>query len=324
MKQFGFRCSRLFVLFFAFFFGAASAWAWGCKGHQTVAFIAEKHLTPQDRQFVDKLLSEYPVDPRLKRYCGNTTRDLLADASTWPDDVRSDLKNGPWHYIDIPLGAPRGPLTPFCGPEGCVTQAIADQLAILRDKSADPRKRADALRYVVHFVGDLHMPLHAVTNNDEGGNCVPVRYFRRRPHENGNSFTPNLHALWDTAILERDMEGAEPSEYADFLSQVFSSHIPKWQAAGIHVDDWAWESHDLAASIVYGALVPRILAEAAVPVHSCTDANSIGERMLRLNLLATQNYQELAASIIQERIAQAGVRLAMILNDVANPAPSSN
>ncbi len=310
MKKFGFGCSRLlflfFFLFFAFFFGAASAWAWGCKGHQIVAFIAEKHLTPQARQFVDKLLSENPVDPQLKRYCGNATRDLLADASTWADDVRYDLKNGPWHYIDIPLGAPRGPLTPFCGSDGCVTQAIADQLAILRDKSAEPRKRADALRYLVHFVGDLHMPLHAATNNDEGGNCVPVRYFRRRPYENRNSFTPNLHALWDTAILERDMEGAEPPEYADFLSQVFSLDFPKWQAAGIHVDDWAWESHGLAASIVYGELTPKIPIELPVPVHSCTDANNIGQRMMQLRLHVGQSYQEAAAPAIQEQLALAG------------------
>jgi len=212
----------LLLAFITFFSCASCAWAWGCKGHQTVALIAEKHLTPQARQFVDKLLTENPVDPQLKRYCGNATRDLLADASTWPDDVRNELKNGPWHYIDIPRGAPRGPLAAYCGSEGCILQAIADQTEILKDHNADPQKRANAIRYLVHFVGDLHMPLHASTNNDEGGNCDPVRYFRRRPREHHNSFTPNLHALWDTAILERDMEGAEPPEYADFLSQVFA------------------------------------------------------------------------------------------------------
>jgi len=318
------RLDRLFFLLFAFFAGASSTWAWGCKGHQTVALIAEKHLTPQARQFVEKLLAENPVDPQLKRYCGNATRDLLVDAATWPDDVRGDLKNGPWHYIDIPLGAPRGPLAPFCGAEGCVTQAIADQLAILKDKSADPRLRANAIRYLVHFVGDLHMPLHATTNNDEGGNCDPVRYYRRRPRENHNSYTPNLHALWDTAILERDMEGADPAEFADFLVQVFSSDFPKWVAAGIHVDDWAWESHDVAESIVYGALVPKLSAEAPVPVHSCTDANNVGERRMRLHLFAGQIYQDAAAAVIEERIAQAGVRLAIILNDAANSSQPSN
>ena len=164
------------------------------------------------------------------------------------------------------------------------------------------------------------MPLHATTNNDEGGNCVPVRYFRRRPQENHGAFSPNLHALWDSAILERDMEGAEPPEYAQFLLQVFSSDLPKWQGAGIHVDDWAWESHDLAESIVYGALLPNPPVETPTPVHACTDANNIGERMMRLNLFAGQSYQDAAAPIVQERITQAGVRLAMILNEAAMPS----
>jgi hypothetical protein len=289
--------------------------AWGCKGHQTVALIAEMQLTPEARKFVNKLLTENPVDPQLKRFCGNSSKDLMADVSTWPDDVRGTLENGPWHYIDIPRGAARGPLAQFCGNDGCITQAIAEQLAILRDKNAEPRLRADALRYLIHFVGDLHMPLHASTNNDEGGNCTPVKYLRRAPQEVNGSFTPNLHAVWDTAIVERDMEGAEPPEYAAYLSRVFSTEISKWQAAGIHVDDWTWESHELAESAVYGELVPKVPVEVPAPVHSCADANHIGQRMLHLNLDASEHYQQVAAPIIERRIAQAGVRLAMILNE---------
>jgi len=64
--------------------------------------------------------------------------DLLVDASTWPDDVRNERKNGPWHYIDIPRGKHKGGLTEYCGSEGCVTRAIEEQRAILKDKSADP------------------------------------------------------------------------------------------------------------------------------------------------------------------------------------------
>jgi hypothetical protein len=316
-------CLRLLLILFAFAVGCPSSYAWGCKGHQTVALIAEKQLTPQARQLIEKLLTENPIDPQLKRYCGNTTRDLMADASTWADDIRNDRKNGPWHYIDIPRGSSRVPLAQFCGGDGCVTQAIAGQLAILRNKDADPRARAEAARYLIHFVGDLHMPLHAITNNDEGGNCVPVRYFRRRPQEHHDSFTPNLHALWDTAILERDMQGADPPEYAEFLAQSFSSDISKWQSAGIHVDDWAWESYDLADTLVYGALIPRVPVESPATVQSCADADHIGERMLRLNLFAGENYQDAAAPIVEQRIAQAGVRLAMLLNDaVASTEPS--
>jgi hypothetical protein len=324
MKTPGLRPASLFALLFLLLFLPSCVSAWGCKGHQTVALIAERQLTPEARQLVEKLLAENPVDRELKRYCGNANRDLLLDAATWPDDVRNDLKNGPWHYIDIPRGTPRGPLEPFCGSGGCITKAIAEQLAILKDRNADLSKRADAVRYLIHFVGDLHMPLHATTNNDEGGNCVPVRYFRRRPQEHHNSFTPNLHSLWDTAILERDMEGADSSEYAELLVQRFSADFSKWQNQGIHVDDWAWESHGLAESVVYGELTPKIPAESPAPVHSCRDANNIGERMLQLHAYVDEPYQEAAAPVIQKQLALAGVRLALILNDAAKPSPAGN
>jgi len=291
------------------------AFAWGCKGHQTVALIAERHLTPEARQYFDALLKENPIDPQLKRYCGNFAGSFFGDSSTWPDDIRGSRNNGPWHYIDIPRGAARAPLSKYCSDSGCVTQAIADQLAILKDTRADAKKRAEALRYIIHFVGDLHMPLHATTNNDEGGNCVPVGYFRRVPKEHNHSYTPNLHSLWDTTILERDMEGADPREYADFLDQAFSRDMAAWQTDGIQVDDWAWESHNLAESFAYGKLRPKDRVEAPAPVHSCSDDNNVGERLLQLHFVVGEKYQQAAADVVEKRIAQAGIRLAMILND---------
>jgi len=312
------------LILFTCFFYAAPALAWGCKGHQTVALIAEHHLTPEARQYLESLLKENPIDPQLKRYCGNFNGSLFADSATWPDDIRSTMNNGPWHYIDIPRGASRGPLAGYCGDSGCVTQAIADQLAILKDTHADPRKRADALRYIIHFIGDLHMPLHAITNNDEGGNCVPVQYFRCVPQEHNHSFNPNLHSLWDSAILERDMEGADPREYSDFLEKSFSRDAGAWQNAGIHVDDWIWESYDLAQSVVYGKLRPKDPIEKPVPVRTCSDDNNVGQRMLNKHFAVGEKYQEAAAHVIQKRMAQAGIRLAMVLNDAVKATQSTN
>jgi hypothetical protein len=302
-------------------FWPSTTLAWGCKGHQTVALLAEKHLTPEAKQFVQKLLTENPIDSKLNRYCGGASRDLMADAATWADDVRGERKNGPWHYIDIPRGAQHGPLEQYCGPEGCVTKAISEQVAILKDAKADAAKRAEALRYIIHFVGDLHQPLHTVTNADEGGNCVPVKYFRRSPREHNHSFTPNLHSLWDTAIPERDAEGADPGEYAETLDAQFSADIESWQKAGIHVDDWAWEGFDFAESTVYGNLTPKIAIEPNTPVHSCSDDNNIGERLLHQNIAAGESYQEKAAPLVEKRLAEGGVRLAMILNDAAKTNP---
>jgi hypothetical protein len=297
--------------------GVPTANAWGCKGHQTVALIAEKHLTPEARELVFKLLSENPIDPQLKRYCGSAVSDAMGDASTWADDVRGERRNGPWHYIDIPRGAPRESLEGFCGKEGCVVSAIAEQVAILKDKSAPGAKRAEAVRYIFHFVGDLHQPLHSTTNADECGNCMPVKYFRREPHERGHGFSPNLHTVWDTAILERDSEGADPGEYAEMLEGTFAGSIEGWQKAGLHVEDWVWESHEYAESTVYAGLAPKIAIEPNVPVHSCTDDNNIGQRLLHQHIIAGEAYQEEAAPVVERRVAQAGIRLAMILNDAA-------
>lgn len=301
--------------------GAPAAQAWGCKGHQTVALIAEKQLTPEAKQMVQALLAGNPIDPALKRYCGDAVHDAMADASTWPDDIRGTAKNGPWHYIDIPRGAKRAPLSEFCGKGGCVTKAIEDEFALLKNKNADAAKRAEALRYIIHFVGDLHQPLHATTNDDEGGNCVPVNYFRRKARQHDHGYSPNLHGLWDTAIPERDMEGADPAEYAETLGEIFEGQIESWQKAGIHIEDWAWESHAYGESIVYGELMPKIAIEPPVEVKSCSDDNNIGDRLLRQHITAGAAYQEKAAPVAEERIAQAGVRLAMILNESAKIAP---
>jgi hypothetical protein len=150
---------------------------------------------------------------------------------------------------------------------------------------------------------------------------VPVKYFRRGPHEHNHSFSPNLHSIWDTAILERDAEGADPAEYAETLDAQFAADIEGWQKAGIHVDEWVWEGYDFAENVVYGDLTPKVAIEPNVVVHSCSDDNNLGERLLHQNITAGEAYQEKAASVTEKRIAEGGVRLAMILNEAAKTNP---
>ena len=300
--------------------------AWGCKGHQTVALIAEKHLIPEARQLVEKLLGENPVDPKLKRWCGNATNDLLVDASTWPDDVRNERHNSTWHYIDIPGGKHKGLLAEYCGTDGCVTRAIEELRVILKDKSTEPLKRAEALRYLIHFVGDLHQPLHAINNGDNGGNCVPVKYFHHEPllnplHPEREDYSPNLHQIWDTEIVERDMEVSNPHRYADELDEKFRTESAVWEASGIHVDNWAWEVHERAETEVYDAFPEKIGIEPDVKPTACSDNNHIGKRMLEKHLAVGEAYQNRAAKAVEMGIAEAGIRLAMILNDAAKTNP---
>lgn len=305
---------------------APPADAWGCKGHQTVAFIAEKHLTPEARLLVDKLLGENPIDPKLKRWCGNSTPDLMVDASSWPDDIRNERRNGPWHYVDIPRGKHKGSLEEYCGKDGCVTHAIEEQRAILKDKTAGPLQRVEALRYLIHFVGDMHQPLHVINNGDNGGNCVPVKYLHHEPlpnplHPEREDYSPNLHQIWDTEIVERDMEISNPHRYAGELDEKFRAQIAAWESAGIHVDNWAWEVHERAETEVYEAFSVKIPVEPDVRPKGCSDNNHIGKRMFEKHLAADEAYQTMAAKVVELGIAQAGVRLAMILNDAAKANP---
>src|SRR5260370_41733442 len=190
----------------------------------------------------------------------------MAGASAGADDIRAfGPETRPWHYIDIPLGKSQGGIAKFCPlPESCVTQAITDQLAILRSPGIDPQKKADALRFLIHFVGDLHQPIHATTNNDQGGNCVPVAFFDAIPqlrNPQTESYAPNLHGVWDTNILAKATEGKTVDQVASDLDQSFQSKIARWQKGAVNVDAWAWESYQLALKKVYGKLPARIPME---------------------------------------------------------------
>jgi hypothetical protein len=299
----------------------APARAWGCEGHQVVALLAEKHLTPHALAVAKKILAEGPIDPSLSRYCKPGAVDPLADASTWPDDIRAlRPEASPWHYVDIPLGTKHPDVEKYCDPkEGCVTRAVTDQLAILRSADADPQKRADALRFVIHFVGDLHQPLHATTNNDQGGNCVPVAFFDMQPqlrNPQTEGYAPNLHGVWDTNILEKATTGKTADQVAAELDESFSRKIARWQKGAANVDAWALESYRLAEKEAYGKLPVRIAAETPQPVTTCADDNHISTRMLKLDERLTDPYQNMAVPIVRERLAQAGARLALLLNQL--------
>lgn len=296
----------------------ASAWPWGCEGHQAVAMIAEKHMNPHALEMANQLLRSQPIDPTLKRYCGPSP-DPMADAATWADDLRSSRPEaGPWHYIDIPRGAPHSALAESCpASTGCVTSAIEHQLDLLRNEGTDAKARADALRFVIHFVGDLHQPLHCTTNNDMGGNCVPVAFFGMPPvvkNPQYETYAPNLHAIWDSGIIQR-MKGSESVEqWASSLDQQFSAQMSAWQRGSAKPEDWAWESHQLAETVVYGRLPVTIPIEKPVLVTGCSSDNHISQRMLKLDEEIGQHYQDAVAPVIDEQIAKAGIRLAMILN----------
>ncbi len=206
-----------------------------------------------------------------------------------------------------------------------MTRAIEEQRAILKDKSVDPLKRAEAIRYLIHFVGDMHQPLHAIDNADNGGNCVPLKYFHHDPlgnplHPEREDYSPNLHQIWDTEIVERDMEIANPLRYADELDEKFHVQVAELQATGIHVENWAWESHERAETAVYDAFPVKIGIEPDLKLKGCAENNHMGKRMFEKHLAVGEAYQNNAAKAVEDGLWEAGIRLAMILNDAAKAA----
>src|SRR5580698_7785730 len=141
---------NIITLLAAMPFLAGPAFGWGCEGHQMIALIARAHLTPAASAAVDKLLRENPIDPALNRFCRERPSDPMADSATWADDSRTPDKTGAWHYIDIPLavsesGEDAMEWCPALDPPdakndgkdrtGCILNATAFQLVILRDKT---------------------------------------------------------------------------------------------------------------------------------------------------------------------------------------------
>lgn len=300
---------------------APASHAWGCKGHETVALIAEAHLTPSAKALAYKILSAGPIDPNLSRYCKEPNLDAFADASTWADDERQiKPETFQWHFIDIPRGASEATLSQFCSPAtGCITSALAAQIEILRNAGASPQSRADALRYIIHFVGDIHQPLHATTNDDEGGNCVPVTFFGKAPQERNTaaeSYSPNLHGLWDTNIIDQISPNETPQQLADKLDAQFAATEPAWTKESIDFNKWAWQSHELAERTVYGNLPTKIAIEKPQPITTCADDNHISTRMLDLHEDLESRYETSATPVVEEQLAKAGLRLAALLDSI--------
>lgn len=204
------------------------AHAWGAEGHRLIARFAAAQLTPAARREVAALLA-LPGDDL------EAVSDGLADVSTWADEVRSP-STAPWHYVNYrraaaDQGDQAGAAAPrHCGYDPsqqcidgvCVVSAVRRQARALATPAPDA-DRARALRYLVHFVADVHQPLHSGFADDRGGNSYQVQAFGRGS---------NLHAVWDSGLiaawpggtdaLRADMASARPPAGADLDPESWS------------------------------------------------------------------------------------------------------
>lgn len=269
------RCAILLALI------PLNAYAWGSKGHAVVAEIAERGLSPNVAAQVRGLNFAAPL------------REIASLPDDWRADETKGLRpgdTGALHYSNVPNDAPPFNRERDCKDDQCVVAAIEKYTAILKDKAQPRDKRREALIYVVHFMGDLHQPMHSAGGRvrdektgemvlDRGGNLVKIRLL---------GVETNLHSAWDGLLV--DWGPATVDDYADYLLsyEMRGRSVEEIQRGTI--EDWFNESHYAAVHYAY----------------------DIGNGTLG------SEYAKKNSGIIYERLLRGGLRLRRVLEDALN------
>ncbi|WP_090753091.1 S1/P1 nuclease [Nonlabens sp. Hel1_33_55] len=234
---------------------------WGQTGHRVTGAIAQKHLNRKAKKAIADLLDG----------------ESLAFVSTYADEIKSDgqyRSYGPWHYVNVPFDQTYE--THEHNDEGDVIQGIDKCIEILKSETATKADKAFHLRLLVHFVGDLHQPMHVGIAEDKGGNDFQVRWF--------NDGT-NLHSVWDTRMIESyGMSYTELANNVDDLSKEEYKAI----ASGTH-RDWMEDSRVLVKDIYQNT--------------------EVGEKL-------GYRYMYDYFSTVRKQLQKGGIRLAAMLNEL--------
>ena len=234
---------------------------WGKNGHRATGKIAEGYLTKKTKKCVDKILKG----------------QSLAFVSTFADEIKSDRKYSkyyPWHYVNMKLDENYEQSKK--NPEGDLVTGITTCISVLKDKTSSEEDKAFHLKLLVHFIGDLHQPMHIGRKEDKGGNDIQVQWFGRGS---------NLHRVWDEHLIEDfDMSYTDLAANAEELSKKQVEAIEKGT-----VVDWVNEVHELTKE-VYNSV-------------------KVGENL-------RYRYSYLYFETVRTQLQKGGIRLAKVLNDI--------
>jgi hypothetical protein len=274
--------------------GCAPAKAWGDLGHKVTALVAYRHLTAQARGKLDALLAA-DTD--------SLTPPDFASRATWADKYRNaHRETAAWHFVDIEVDRPdlQGACFGFPtlstvqlasqGPaQDCVVNKIDEFAAELQSAATPPAERLLALKFLIHFIGDLHQPLHAADHDDRGGNCIGLSPAADR---RDTARAPNLHAYWDVSVV--DAQGASAEQFADKLDAGVSvALLNEWTTGTTR--SWAMETFEIARRTVY-SLPSR---------PTCLSGGSVA---------LSADYQTEAKKVAATQLLKAAIRMASILN----------
>lgn len=301
MKHVAFRLSMVWAIAAAGLPLAASAW--GPEGHEIVAEIADQYLTPFAQEKLEKILGSQKLDDY--------------EISSWPDLIRGDKEyaekypgNSQWHYIDFDASQhydENFELVPPTNGQDVVSQILRFE-KVLKAKGSSPDQRLDAVRFLTHFVADVHQPLHcAYRYGDMGGNMIPIHSFRGRHYsysvDSPMDYAPNLHAMWDEYLINELLAGVRPNTLARRLAkEITPEQLGYW--SNDQVLDWAVDSYWRARKEAYrwtnGEKLPFKWTGPGMDITS-------------------ENYIDSHLTIVREQLKKAGVRLALLLNEALDP-----
>jgi hypothetical protein len=302
---------------------AAPARAWDAEGHAAVALVAEKNLTADARAHVVKILGS----------------DDLASIASWMDQVRAAYfhsgplgsdpealkfnaefpKNGEWHYVDLPLGLASYQLDGAFSRPDDVVHMIETAVTVL-EGGGDPRiTKREALCMLVHFTGDEHQPLHVANGFFQvgpGGSVTLVtdpqvaKDLSDDKGGNADVYGPGkydeLHAYWDTNLVQKVAGTMEAAELAPVLIKKTADESSGWKSPGDY-HHWAegWADESLAAART---------AYAGITFGAETPDSKGGIKSIKITFPA--NYDQVCTPLAAERLAKAGYHLAEILNAI--------
>lgn len=251
----------LVVIFVFSHFAYANPPVWGKTGHRVVGEVADMHLSRKAKKMVRKILNG----------------QSLASVSNYADDIKSDTlynKYYPWHYVNYAADQTYG--EEAVSEEGDIVMAIQTCIDKVKDVRSTKAEKVFFLKMLVHFVGDLHQPLHAGWAENRGGNDIDIEWFGR---------DSNLHRLWDSDLI--DNFGMSYTELADHLPKLSKQDRKTMQQGNVFT--WVEESHQLANSIY----------------ASVETGESLGYR-----------YNYLYWDTVEQQLLKGGVRLAAVLNEL--------
>jgi hypothetical protein len=244
--------------------------AWGPQGHRVIARVAEARLTPAAKAAIKDLLHPGDSLPSIANWADSDGHDAVPDSASW-------------HYINVPVGDTRFDPKLIHRDDNVVVQ-LKHFRKVLADRSRPKAERQRALLFLVHFVADIHQPLHVGDNSDRGGNLTQVQFF--------NEGT-NLHRLWDSDLIHKI--GGNDSAWVGRINREITPATVKAWSRGT-VDDWADESLQVAK---------QAYRQAATDPRPFGSGTTLGE-----------SYLKRVEPLLIEQMARASVRLADELNAV--------